>query len=73
MAHKFMIGQTVGLMPRALHFAAAGGYEVRHLVPASDSDPSDPRYRIKSADENYERVVLESELTRAAQPLSVFR
>jgi hypothetical protein len=56
-----------------LRSAAVGGFEIRHLVPAADSDPSDPRYRIKSADENYERVVLDSELTQAAQPVSVFR
>jgi len=73
MAHKFTIGQTVDLMPRVLRPAATGGYEIRHLVPAADSDPEDPRYRIKSAEENHERVVLESELTQAARPASVFR
>jgi hypothetical protein len=73
MAHKFMIGQKVDLMHGALRSAAVGGYEIRCLVPATDSDPNDPRYRIKSAHENYERVALESELTQAAQPVSVFR
>jgi hypothetical protein len=71
MAHKFMIGQTVGLMARTLRPAAVGGYEIRRLMPAADSDPTDPRYRIKSVDENYERVALESELTQTAHP--VFR
>jgi hypothetical protein len=66
-AHKFMIGQSVDLMHRVLRFAAAGRYEIRRLMPAADSDPSDPRYRIKNADESYERVALESELTQAAQ------
>ena len=71
MTHKFMIGQTVGLMARTLRPAAVGGYEIRRLMPAADSDPTDPRYRIKSVDESYERVALESELTQTAQP--VFR
>jgi hypothetical protein len=67
MAHKFVIGQTVGLMHRVLRFAAVGGYEIRRLMPAADSDPNDPRYRIKNVEENYERVALESELIQAAQ------
>jgi hypothetical protein len=73
MAHKFTIGQTVDLLQRVLRPAAAGEYEIRHLVPASDSDPEDPRYRVKSAEENHERVVLESELTHSTRPASVFR
>ena len=63
MLHKFTIGQTVGLMSRALRSAAVGQYEIRRLMPAADSDPNDPRYRIKSVHESYERVALESELT----------
>jgi len=40
-----------------------GPYEIRFLVPASDRDPgAEPRYRIKSGSELYERVAPESEL-----------
>lgn len=63
MAHKFIIGQTVDLMANALRAAAPGPYEIRHLLPASDKDPRDPCYRIKSTDEKYERIAPESQLT----------
>jgi hypothetical protein len=62
-AHKFNIGQTVELAPRLLRSSAPGPYEIRHLVPASDRDPGDPCYRIKSITEKHERVVRESDLT----------
>ncbi len=65
MAHKFNIGQLVELAPRVLRSSAPGPYEIRHLVPASDGDPGDPRYRIKSVAETHERVAPESELTRS--------
>jgi hypothetical protein len=61
--HKFNIGQTVELAPRLLRSSAPGPYEIRHLVPASDRDPGDPCYRIKSITEKHERVAFESELT----------
>ena len=63
MAHKFNIGQTVELAPRLLRSSAPGPYEIRHLVPASDRDPGDPCYRIKSIAEKHERVTRESDLT----------
>jgi hypothetical protein len=66
MAHKFSIGQIVELMPRLLRASAAGPYEIRFLVPAADTDPRDPYYRIKSIDEKHERIAPESELTVAA-------
>jgi hypothetical protein len=62
-AHKFNIGQIVELEPRVLRSPAPGPYEIRHLIPASDRDPSDPCYRIKNIAENHERVAPESELT----------
>jgi hypothetical protein len=62
-AHKFNIGQTVELAPRLLRSSAPGPYEIRHLVPASEQDPGDPCYRIKSITEKHERVVRESDLT----------
>jgi hypothetical protein len=65
-AHKFNIGQIVDLMPKLLRAAAFGPYQIRHLVPASDTDPRDPRYRIKCSAEKHERVALESELTLSA-------
>ena len=66
MAHKFNIGQTVELAPRLLRSSAPGPYEIRHLVPASDRDPGDPCYRIKSITEKHERVAPESDLTLSA-------
>ena len=63
MAHKFNIGQIVELGPGMLRSSAPGPYEIRHLVPASDGNPDDPRYRIKSIAEKHERVATESELT----------
>jgi hypothetical protein len=62
MVHKFNIGQIVELERRVLRSSAPGPYEIRHLVPASDGDPDDPRYRIKSIAEKHERVAPESEL-----------
>jgi hypothetical protein len=62
-AHKFNIGQIVELEPRVLRSPAPGPYEIRHLIPASDRDPSDPCYRIKNIAEKHERVAPESELT----------
>jgi hypothetical protein len=61
--HKFNVGQIVALEPRVLRSSAPGPYEIRHLVPASDRDPSDPCYRIKNIAEKHERVASESELT----------
>ena len=63
MAHKFSIGQIVELAPRHLRSSAPGPYEIRHLMPASDRDPADPCYRIKSVAEKHERIAPESELT----------
>jgi len=50
-------------MPRV---AAPGQYEIRKLMPASESDASDPIYRIKSVDETHERVAQESDLKLSA-------
>ncbi len=63
MAHKFSIGQLVELAPRLLRSSAPGPYEIRHLSPASDRNPGEPCYRIKSTAEKYERVAPESDLT----------
>lgn len=63
MAHKLKIGQIVELAPHILRSMAQGPYEIRQLIPASDRDPEDPRYCIKSTVEDYERVAPESDLT----------
>ncbi len=62
MAHKFTVGQIVELEPRVLRSSAPGSYEIRHLVPATERDPGDPCYRIKSTAEKHERVAAESDL-----------
>jgi hypothetical protein len=64
--HNFNIGQIVELAPRLLRSSAPGPYEIRHLVPASDRNPNDPCYRIKSIAEKHERVAPESDLTLSA-------
>jgi hypothetical protein len=61
--HKFNIGQIVELARMVLRSSAPGPYEIVHLVPASDQDPGNPCYRIKSIAEKHERVAPESELT----------
>jgi hypothetical protein len=66
MAHKFDIGQLVDLELSSLRSAVRGPYEIRHLIPASDRDPGDPCYRIKSIAEKHERIAPESELTLSA-------
>lgn len=72
MSHKFTVGQAVALAPGVLRYAAAGEYEIRCLVPAPDSDPKDPRYRIKHVAEKHERVAYESELTLSRRSESAF-
>ncbi len=63
MSHKFTVGATVDLTPRVLRAAALGPYQVVFLVPASDTAPDEPLYRIKAASETHERVAPESELS----------
>lgn len=63
MAHKFKVGQIVDLEPSILRLLAPGPYEIRHLIPSSDRDPTDPCYRIKSTAEKHERAAPESQLT----------
>ena len=63
MSHKFSIGQKVDLLHRMMLTAPRGQYEVRRLMPESDRDTGDPTYRIKSDEENHERVAQESDLT----------
>jgi len=58
--HKFRIGQIVYFTSRPIgHMAANGAYQIVKLLP---SDGDDYQYRIKSAEEAFERVAKESQL-----------
>lgn len=58
--HKFQIGQSVYFTSRPIgHMAANSTYQVVKLLP---SDGADYQYRIKNANEAFERVVRESQL-----------
>jgi hypothetical protein len=63
MPHKFKVGQTVQLMEGRRHVTSSAiGYKVVRQIPESAGERS---YRIKSADEAFERVVNESQLIKA--------
>ena len=58
--HKFQIGQTVYFTSRPIgHMVANSTYQVVKLLP---SDGADYQYRIKNANEAFERVARESQL-----------
>jgi hypothetical protein len=58
--HKFQIGQTVYFTSRPIgHMVANSTYQVVRLLP---SDGADYQYRIKNANEAFERVARESQL-----------
>jgi len=60
--HKFQIGQTVYFTSRPVgQMAADSTYRIVKLLP---SDGDDYQYRIKSANEAFERVAKESQLDR---------
>ena len=71
MAHKFAIGQAVDLISTVLRPVAAGEYEIRRLMPASDSDPENPYYRVKNLGETHERVVRESDITLSRRAATI--
>ena len=60
--HKFNVGQLVQFHPnRNERFAAPGGaYEITKRLPHNGQEYE---YRIKSAQEGYERTAVESQLT----------
>jgi hypothetical protein len=60
--HKFHIGETVELLPPMSRFAYGGAYEVTKKLPERAGEYE---YRIKSINEPHERVVRESELSKA--------
>jgi hypothetical protein len=60
--HKFQIGQSVCFTSRPVgHMAVNDIYRIVKLLP---SDGEDYQYRIKSANEAFERVAKESQLDR---------
>jgi hypothetical protein len=61
--HKFAVGQSVHLTLHTNRGAAAGPYKICPLVPISETDLTNPRYRIKSEAENHECVATEYDLT----------
>ena len=60
--HHFHIGQTVYLRASLFTRNAAPGYEIRAVL---SEEGGQPRYRVKSLIEPYERVVLEQELSES--------
>jgi hypothetical protein len=60
--HKFKIGQTVFLRPSRGLNVAGGAYIVTRQLPERDGEFL---YQVKSAREQHERVVRESELSDA--------
>jgi len=63
MIHRFRIGQMVRLSRRSAYQSVAEGtYQVVRQLPYCEGDY---QYRVKSAREQYERVVKESELDAA--------
>jgi hypothetical protein len=60
--HKFQIGQAVSFTSRPVGQMAVNDiYQIVKLLP---SDGEDFQYRIKSANEAFERVAKESQLDR---------
>ena len=72
MAHKFKVGQIVDLEPNILRSLAPTRHEISHLLPSSDRDPHNPRYRIKSISEAHARVAAENEFTLSTDPSPEF-
>jgi hypothetical protein len=62
MTHKFHVGETVTIRPAISRNVPGGIYVVTKRLPDNSGEH---KYRIKSADEPYERVALESELSKA--------
>ena len=60
-AHKFEVGEAVMLKAAASRNVPGGVYEVTKQLPHNGREFA---YRIKSANEEHERVAGESELTK---------
>ena len=61
-SHKFHVGDVVALRPAVGRSVPGGVYTVTKQLPHNGREFE---YRIKSANEEYERVAEEGELTRA--------
>jgi hypothetical protein len=61
-SHKFHIGETVTLIPSISRNVAGGIYQVVTQLPHNGLDFE---YHIKSANEQYQRLARDSELTKA--------
>jgi hypothetical protein len=61
-SHKFHVGESVTLRPAISRNMPGGVYEVTKQLPHNGLEFE---YRIKSANEEHERVARESELTKA--------
>jgi hypothetical protein len=69
--HEYRVGQIVELKPSIfLRLAVSGEYEITHLMPEPDVNSASPRYRIKSREEVYQRVVSEDELSLSHRPVT---
>lgn len=69
--HKFRIGQKVHLVVSGFeHFAAPGDYEIKRQLANAHGEF---HYRIKSADEPYERVAKEGQLLKSTDELAPSR
>ena len=60
--HKFDVGQIVVLALGSTWGLTVGDYVIRHLIPQSDSDADNPRYRVKSLADGQDRIVPQSDL-----------
>jgi len=61
-SHKFQVGEIVTLRPAISRNMPGGAYEVTKQLPHNGREFE---YRVKSANEEHERVVRESQLTKA--------
>ena len=61
-SHKFHVGESVTVMPVLSRNMPGGVYQVTKQLPHNGREFE---YCIKSANEEHQRVVRESELTRA--------
>lgn len=62
MTYKFKIGDMVAINPAISRHVPGGVFEVIKQLPGTGGEPE---YRIKSLNEMHERMVRESELTKA--------
>ena len=60
-SHKFKVGDLVTVNPAISRFVPGGVFEVIKQLPGN----GERQYRIKNADEAYERVARESDLIKA--------